>query len=193
MNCRPSQFAKRLLPAAKSRSWIFAVACLFLLGFSLQAFGQEATILGTVTDPSGSVVPNVTVTITHVETGESRSSNTNDSGQYSAPALTIGHYNVAAKASGFAPVEQKDLVLNVNDRLRVDLVLKVGAASETVSVEANAVRVQSDSKRGQHRHRRSTSRGAGNQRAQRLLALRSDPRSLQPPKRPYHSHSGLRR
>jgi Carboxypeptidase regulatory-like domain len=116
-----------------------------LLAASLYSFGQEATILGTVTDSSGAAVPNVAIAITRVETGETRSSATNDTGQYVAPGLPIGHYNVSTKAAGFSSAERNNIILNVDDRSRVDFVLKVGAAQERVEVEANAVAVQSDS------------------------------------------------
>lgn len=89
MTFRSSQFARSVVLAVNGRSRSFAVFCVFFLGLSFHAFGQEATILGTVTDPSGSVVPNVTVTITHVETGESRSSTSNDTGQYVAPVSRL--------------------------------------------------------------------------------------------------------
>jgi hypothetical protein len=145
MTFRSSQLARSVVLAVNGRSRSFAVFCVFFLGLSFHAFGQEATILGTVTDPSGSVVPNVTVTITHVETGESRSSTSNDTGQYVAPGLPIGHYNVSAKAVGFGPAEKNSIVLNVNDRTRIDFVLKVGTTQENVTVEANAVQVQADS------------------------------------------------
>jgi hypothetical protein len=81
MKSRSSQFAGSVVLAAKACGRSLAVLCVLFLGLSFHAFGQEATILGTVTDPSGSVVPKVKVTIAHVETGESRSSTTNDAGQ----------------------------------------------------------------------------------------------------------------
>jgi len=118
---------------------------MLLLAFSFHAFGQEATIVGTVTDPTGAAVPNVAISATHVETGETRTTSTSDSGQYVLAGLPIGHYNVGAKAAGFGPSERSNIVLNVNDRTRVDLALKVGATQENVTVEANAVAVQSDS------------------------------------------------
>jgi hypothetical protein len=145
MHARLSRFGSPVTVVVKRLGWAFAVSCLFLFAFSFQALGQEATIVGTVTDPSGSVVPNVNITVTHVETGESRTTVSNDSGQYTAPDLPIGHYNVAAKTSGFGGAEKNDVLLNVNDRVRVDFVLKVGAVEEQVTVEANAVHVQSDS------------------------------------------------
>ncbi len=121
------------------------VFCVLLSGLPIFAFGQEGTILGTVTDPSGSVVPNVAITITDVDTNTARTSATNDTGQYVVPGLPIGHYKVTAKASGFGTAERAGIVLNVNDRDRIDFVLKVGTAQESVTVEANAVQVQSDS------------------------------------------------
>ncbi len=87
--------------------------CVLVFGTAAQAFGQEATIVGTVTDPSGSVIANVKITITNVETGLAHVTTTNDAGQYVAVDVHIGHYNVKAEASGFKVAEQKGLVLNV--------------------------------------------------------------------------------
>jgi len=116
-----------------------------LAGLPFRASAQNATIVGTVTDPSGSVIANVKITVTHVETNLANTFATNDSGQYVAVDLPVGHYNIKAEASGFKVAEQKGLVLQVGDRTRVDFLMALGAASETVTVEANVVRVQSDS------------------------------------------------
>jgi hypothetical protein len=116
-----------------------------LIGFSVSTFAQQTTIVGTVTDPSGAAVPNVVVTVTNVNTGASRTFPTNDSGQYAAVDLNIGHYVVKAEAKGFKVAEQKDIVLTIGARLRVDFQMQLGAAQETVTVEANAVQVQTDS------------------------------------------------
>jgi hypothetical protein len=116
-----------------------------LAGVAFTASAQNATIVGTVTDPSGSVVANVKVSITQMETGHVTTLTTNDTGQYVAVDLPIGHYNLKAEASGFKAAEQKGLVLQVGDRTRVDFQMVLGGASETVTVEANAVRVQADS------------------------------------------------
>src|ERR1041385_3619671 len=90
------------------------------------SFAQNATIVGTVTDPSGAVMPNVNVTITNTQTGWTRTYPTNDAGQYVAPDVQIGRYNVKAESSGFKVAEQKDVLLQVGDRLRVDFQMKVG-------------------------------------------------------------------
>src|ERR1700736_5082987 len=116
-----------------------------LIGFTFSTFAQQATIVGTVTDPSGAVVPAVNVTVTNSETGVVKHTQTNDAGQYVVPDLNIGHYSVKAEASGFKASEQKDIVLQVGDRDRVDFQMQPGGAQETITVEANAVRVQTDS------------------------------------------------
>jgi hypothetical protein len=121
-----------------------AVFCLFL-GLASLAFAQEATIVGTVTDPTGAAVPNVGITITSAATGQVRTLSSNDVGQFVAPSLMIGRYTVRAQASGFKVVEQKDIVLNVGDRTRVDFQMQMGTAQETITVETVPVAVQTDS------------------------------------------------
>ena len=142
MTSLSSMFAGSFGLAVKRSSFLFAA--IFVL-FASQALAQEATIVGTVTDPTGATVPNASITITNTDTGVSRSLPTNGDGQYVAPDLHIGHYLVRATATGFKGAEQKDLVLAVGDRTRVDFKLQVGSAQETVTVEANAVTVQTDS------------------------------------------------
>src|SRR6267143_668681 len=115
-----------------------------LAGLPFRASAQNATIVGTVTDPSGSIIGNVKITVTHVETNLAHAFNTNEAGQYVAVDLPVGHYNIKAETSGFKVAEHKGLVLQVGDRTRVDFQMALGATSETVTVEANAVRVQTD-------------------------------------------------
>ena len=121
------------------------VLLVVLIGFSASTFAQQATIVGTVTDPSGAVVPNVNITLTNVDTGKSVVIPTNDAGQFVAVDLQIGHYEVKATAAGFKAAEQKSIVLTVGDRIRVDFQMQMGTAQETVTVEANAVQIQTDS------------------------------------------------
>jgi hypothetical protein len=118
---------------------------LFVLCVSLFTFAQEATIVGTVTDPTGSVLPKATITITSINTGQVRTLTTNESGQYVAPDLAIGQYNVQAQAPGFKVASVKNVVLNVADRRRLDFAMQVGSIQESVTVEANEIRVQTDS------------------------------------------------
>src|SRR5436309_11831352 len=120
------------------------LAALVLL-FAAQAVAQsEATIVGTVTDPSGAAVANASITITNLDTGLSRTMNTTGDGQYVVPDLRIGRYTVRAAAAGFKTTEQQNITLQVGDRARVDLKLAVGSAQEQVTVEAAAIAVQAD-------------------------------------------------
>src|SRR6266481_3843559 len=121
------------------------ILVVLLAGLPFRASAQDATVVGTVTDQSGSVMANVKITITNAETSLARTITTNDSGQYVAVDLRIGHYSVKAEAAGFKVAEEKGLVLNVGDRRRVDFQMALGAAQETVTVEANVVHVQADS------------------------------------------------
>jgi len=139
-------FAGRTASLLCSRSLRCLALLLVFLGVALsRGAAQEATIVGTVTDPSGAAVPNASITITNSDTGQQRNITTSGEGQYVAPGLHIGHYVVRAQASGFRIGERKDIVLQVGDRSRVNFALEVGNAQETVTVEANPVAVQTDS------------------------------------------------
>src|SRR5579863_1100757 len=122
-----------------------AVLCFALVALSFTVKAQDAAIVGTVTDPSGASVANVKITVTNTETSLTHTVTTNDSGQYVFPELKIGHYDAKAEANGFKTAEQKGIVLQVGDRARIDFQMAMGGASETVTVEANEIRVQTDS------------------------------------------------
>ncbi len=139
-------FAGSFVPTLKRVGSRLALllSAIFLI-FAAQALAQEATIVGTVTDPSGASVANASITITNLDTGVSRTLPTSSDGQYVAPDLAIGHYTLKATAAGFKVGEQTGLTLTVGDRQRVDFRLQVGSAQEQVTVEANAIAVQTDS------------------------------------------------
>src|SRR5215470_2623324 len=123
---------------------VIVLALLFLAALATPAFAQEATIVGTVTDPSGAAVADAKVTLTNTETGVSKVIPTNDSGQYVAVDIHIGHYDIKVEKGGFKTEERKGMVLQVGDRTRADFALSVGGSQETVTVEANTVAVQAD-------------------------------------------------
>ena len=124
------------------------IPLLLMLGLallSIAAYGQEtASIIGTVTDQTGAAVPGAQITITNMETGFIRSSTSNSTGSYAAPQLPIGHYKVRVEAAGFKAYEQTSVTLEVNATVRVDVPLQIGNVKESITVEANAVQVQSD-------------------------------------------------
>src|SRR5215475_4769927 len=144
--CR-MQYCSKSYRAALTAAWSFRFVLLLVAVLVLPHFAaaQEATMVGTVTDPSGAAVPNAEVTILQLSTGTVRTFTSNDSGQFVAASLPIGKYDVKCSGSGFKVEEHKGVILNVNDRVRVDFQMKVGAKTETISVEANALAVQSDS------------------------------------------------
>ncbi len=124
--------------------WCFVLA----LSMSYAGFSQNVTgtILGTVTDSKGGAVANATVTITNSDQNiVVRTLTTDQEGQYIAPLLPVGRYSVTGEASGFKKVVHSGLVLNVGDKLAVNLTLEVGSVNESVTVEANAVQVDTQS------------------------------------------------
>jgi hypothetical protein len=124
--------------------WMFAICAMFVL-FAYSVAAQEATIVGTVTDPTGAVVSNAKITVTNNDTALVRTAVTAADGQYVVPDLVNGHYKVNGSAKGFKSYEKTDLTLSVGDRVRVDIQLAVGGGEQTVTVEASQVQIQTDS------------------------------------------------
>lgn len=109
-------------------------------------YGQDrATIVGTVTDSTGAVVPGATVVITNSAAGTNRTLETNSSGNFNAPDLNIGTYSVRCTMQGFKEYTKNGIALNINDTVRADIQLETGTVSQNVTVTANALEVQADS------------------------------------------------
>jgi Carboxypeptidase regulatory-like domain/TonB-dependent Receptor Plug Domain len=113
-----------------------------VLSMSILARAQE--IDGLVTDPSGAVIPNVTVSVKQVETGTIRTTQSGVSGLYHFSGLAIGTYDLKATATGFKTFTATGLVLNVAQTLRENVALTLGSESQTVTVEANVLQVQAE-------------------------------------------------
>ena len=112
---------------------------------SLFAQGGESTqILGTVEDTSGAVIPGVTVTIIHVATSQQRQVVTGESGNYVFTNINPGTYTVRAEKQGFKSEVRSDLILQLNQKARVDMKLSVGEVTETVEVSARGVILSTD-------------------------------------------------
>ena len=129
--------------------WLPVLLLLFVLTppTVAPAFGQavSGTILGRVTDTTGAVVPGVTVTLTNTGTKLTRVVTTDTGGEYSAPSLPTGNYTVAAEISGFKSVTMSNVDLGVDQRVRIDVKLEVGALTESVTIEAESPLVQTSS------------------------------------------------
>lgn len=121
----------------KCRHSVWALAgSLFLAPF---AFAQidTGTITGTITDPTGAVLPGVTILLTHQESGAVWPVLTNDEGYYVANNLRVGSYSIRAELAGFKAQEKTGIVLRLQERLRIDFRLEIGELTEVVSVSGS--------------------------------------------------------
>jgi hypothetical protein len=126
-----------------------AVAACFSVLFALPfpaAFGQAvtATLLGSVSDVSGGVIPGASVVITEVNTGIVRRVATSEAGLYTQPYLPPGVYKVEIEREGFKRFVREGVVVNVASTVRVDATLEPGAVTEVVNVSAEAPVLQTD-------------------------------------------------
>jgi hypothetical protein len=134
--------------SARGLRSLFWLVTLFTLLCPLMVRAQElaATLSGTVTDSSGAVIPHATITIAlNGVNGTSRIVETDASGYYTATNLTAGTYSVTAVSQGFETYKGKNIVLNVAEKRAVNIELKTGAVSTTVTVEDNPVSVDTES------------------------------------------------
>jgi len=124
-----------------------ALLLIVLLGLSISVFSQSdsATLSGTVTDPSGAVIAGAVVRVTNVETDITARTTSNGSGLYVVGNLHPGHYRVLVEKLGFAQIALTDLTLNVQDTLSRNFQLRVGTASETVTVSGDVVQLNTES------------------------------------------------
>jgi Carboxypeptidase regulatory-like domain/TonB dependent receptor len=120
----------------------------FVLCFGSLLTAQTAAtgaLKGVVTDPSGSVIPGVQVTVTSSATGQKHSVSTQSNGGYLVPLLPPGDYSVDASAKGFKSISLRTLTIHVTETATVDLRLQVGTVTETVTVQDVAELVQTNS------------------------------------------------
>jgi hypothetical protein len=111
---------------------------LFSLTVAASCLAQisAGSIVGTVRDSSGALVPNATITVTNKATGVSVTTTTNGAGEYQVLALNPGTYSAKASASGFASQVRNDIEIHVQSRPSIDFTLKVGQVSQVVEVTA---------------------------------------------------------
>ncbi len=117
------------------------LSAICLLGFSPAAFGQAVygSIYGTVTDTTGAVVPDASVTVTDEAKGTSIIVKSNSSGDFTADHLIPDVYDVTVAATGFEGFQQKGIEVNADNSIKVTPALKAGGANQTVEVNANSV------------------------------------------------------
>lgn len=108
----------------------------------VKAQGTSGTISGTVSDPSGAMIPKAQVTITNQATGLTRTVEANDAGFFTAPQLSVGTYTISASAPGFKKGSHTGIGLHVNDELTLPIVLQLGQVTQTVEVTGGATMVE---------------------------------------------------
>ena len=126
-----------------------ALTLLCGLTLAIPGFAQSerGTITGSVHDASGAVVPDASVKITNDATNVTLNTVSNAQGEYTLPSLPPAPYTVRVEKQGFRPSETKGLTLQAGATVRADATLQVGAASQAIEVQANAIQLQTEDAR----------------------------------------------
>lgn len=129
---------------------IRALLLLVIAAIGAQAQFETATVLGTIRDVNGAVLPNATVTLRNLATGTVATTTSDSEGNYQFVNVRIGVYKVSAELPGFATAVADNITVTVNARQRVDLEMRAGQVTETVIVTAAAPLLETESSdRGQ--------------------------------------------
>jgi hypothetical protein len=125
-------------------TFIVVLTVLLFAGVAVKA-QQNSEIVGTVSDQTGAAVPGATLTLTQKETGFVYNSVSNSTGGFQFPGLNVGNYDLKATAKGFEAFTRTGLALNVSQTLATDIKLTIGAETVEISVNADALSVQTES------------------------------------------------
>jgi len=134
-------------PQGMVNRWLAVIFCVVVFMFAAKVNSQTAgtaSIQGVVADASGAVIQNATVTAINIATQVKHKTVSDSSGLYSFPNIAIGTYTVEVTAAGFEGYRQTNIVLEVGSSIAVNPVMKVGAANQTVEVEATALALQTE-------------------------------------------------
>lgn len=135
-------FFSRLVPATRRILQILLAGVFFAAaGLHAQTFGE---ITGLVTDSSGAVMSGATITLTNVSTNGVRQAVSTGAGLYSFPSVPPGHYSLKTEAAGFKTAVSESFEIQVQQTVRLDVVLQVGQTSEKVEVAANVALLQAE-------------------------------------------------
>ncbi|HEV2387388.1 MAG TPA: carboxypeptidase-like regulatory domain-containing protein [Candidatus Acidoferrales bacterium] len=121
---------------------LIALLCLGMAARSQAQTAASGVVLGSVTDPSGAAVPGAQVILKNEEMGATASATTDDRGGYLFPNVTPGTYSITVTATGFQKAIATGVVVNVTKSVTVNLALRLGAVTQSVSVSATSVQLQ---------------------------------------------------
>lgn len=130
--------ARRSTISVRFFSGLLSAICLFVLTGAAFAQSDRGTITGTVLDEAKAVVPGATVTAKHTETGTISKTITTATGNYTLPSLPVGVYEVTIELAGFSKATQPRIQVQLAQTVRLDITLKVGAYTETITVTDEA-------------------------------------------------------
>ncbi|HZS53312.1 MAG TPA: TonB-dependent receptor [Bryobacteraceae bacterium] len=131
-------------------SWrraVLAVVSLTALSVGAWAQSGRGNVSGTVRDSTGAVVPGAKVSVTNVATNETTALETGASGDYTAPDVSVGTYNVLVQKEGFSQAQIKNIIVNAAQTARADITLQVGQSRQVVEVQAASLQVNSEDSR----------------------------------------------
>ena len=137
--------SKKLLCSQLVVAALFAVLLMVWAPSLMAQSAGTSGLTGTITDPSGAAIPNVAVTLTNSDTGQSRTTTTSADGTYKFTLLPPGNYKAKFAASGFKTADVGSVTLNVTESPILDRQLEVGQQTEQVTVEATAETLQTSS------------------------------------------------
>src|SRR2546421_45668 len=122
----------------------WSVVCIFVLSVLPAVAQTQAGISGVIHDPTGAVIPGVTVTVTNPATNFVRTAISNEAGVYTFPVLQPGVYNIKVELPGFRTITQNDVELQIQQSARLDFTLQVGEVSQTVEVSGTAALIATE-------------------------------------------------
>jgi hypothetical protein len=122
----------------------FCLSALLCWTSALVGQSGRGTVSGTVRDTTGAVVPGARVTVTNTATNQSISLSSNEVGEFTAPDVAVGSYQVQVEKEGFRPAALKGLTVDAGTNVRADVNLEIGQSRQVVEVEASAVQLNSE-------------------------------------------------
>jgi hypothetical protein len=124
---------------------VLLLSALLLLASAVFAQSDRGTITGTITDATGAVIANAQIQAKQLETGSLFPTTSTDTGNYTLTQLPVGPYEISVNASGFKKFVRSGITVQVAQTLRIDIPLEIGAASESVTVSAEASLLKTES------------------------------------------------
>src|SRR5260370_18313613 len=117
---------------------------LWLTPAVLAQVATKTSLVGTVSDSSGKVIPNAKVTAVETQTADTYAGVTNAQGYYSLEIVKVGTYNVTAESPGFQKITTTGIIVEINQTVRTNFTVPVGAVTQTVAVEATIAAIKTD-------------------------------------------------